>query len=133
MSGTASSDSSTLQSQIQSSFQQQTGLSGVTANVTDNTISLSGTVETGKEKQTAKRIAQSYAGSRKVEDNITVTGKGHGGMSGMSGSMGSSSTGSSSTSDTGTSTTSPSSSSTPDNSTTPKSNDQSQPPTTPQQ
>jgi hypothetical protein len=122
----------TLQSQIQSSFQQQSGLSGVMVNVTDNSISLSGTVETGKEKQTAKRIAQSYAGSRKVEDNITVTGKGQG--SGMSGSMGGSqsmgtgSTGSSTSSDSTTNPSNPSSSSNPSNTTTPTT-----PPTTPQQ
>jgi len=124
----------TLQSQIQSSFQQQSGLSGVIVNVTDNSVSLSGTVETGKEKQTAKRIAQSYAGSRKVEDNITVTGKGQG--SGMSGSMGgsqsmgtgSSTTGSSTSSDSTTNPSNPSSSSNPSNTTQPTT-----PPTTPQQ
>jgi hypothetical protein len=122
----------TLQTQIQSSFQQQSGLSGVMVNVTDNSISLSGSVETGKEKQTAKRIAQSYAGSRKVEDNITVTGKGQG--SGMSGSMGGSqsmgtgSTGSSTSSDSTTNPSNPSSSSNPSNTTTPTT-----PPTTPQQ
>ena len=44
--------------------------------VTDDAIDLSGTVATGKEKQTAKRIAQSYAGNRKVKDHITVSGKG---------------------------------------------------------
>jgi osmotically-inducible protein OsmY len=37
---------------------------------------LSGSVATGKEKQTAKRIAQSFAGNRRVEDKITVTGQG---------------------------------------------------------
>jgi hypothetical protein len=122
----------TLQSQIQSSFQQQSGLSGVMVNVTDSGISLSGTVETGKEKQTAKRIAQSYAGSRKVEDNITVSGKGQG--SGMSGSMGGSqsmgtgSTGNSTSSDSTTNPSNPSSSSNPSNTTTPTT-----PPTTPQQ
>ena len=36
----------------------------------------SGTVATGKEKQTAKRIAQSYAGNRKVKDHLTVSGQG---------------------------------------------------------
>jgi hypothetical protein len=101
-------------------------------NVTDSGISLSGTVETGKEKQTAKRIAQSYAGSRKVEDNITVSGKGQG--SGMSGSMGGSqsmgtgSTGNSTSSDSTTNPSNPSSSSNPSNTTTPTT-----PPTTPQQ
>ena len=52
-------------------------------NVTDSAIELSGTVSTGKEKQTAERIAQSYAGNRKVVDRITVTGKGNESPSGQ--------------------------------------------------
>jgi len=44
--------------------------------VTDSTIELSGNVQTGKEKQTARRIASSFAGNRRVQDRITVTGKG---------------------------------------------------------
>jgi hypothetical protein len=51
--------------------------SNVNVNVTDSTIELSGTVATGKEKQTAERIAQSYAGNRKIVDRITVTGNGN--------------------------------------------------------
>ena len=43
---------------------------------TDDSIDLTGTVATGKEKQTAKRIVQSYAGNRKVKDHLTVSGKG---------------------------------------------------------
>jgi hypothetical protein len=54
----------------------------VNVNVTEDTIDLSGTVMTGKEKQTAKRIAQSYAGNRKVKDHLTVTGRGHGANTG---------------------------------------------------
>jgi len=64
-----------VQSQIQSALQQQ-GLANVNVNVTDQSIDLSGTVMTGKEKQTAKRIANSYANGRKVKDNLTVSGKG---------------------------------------------------------
>jgi osmotically-inducible protein OsmY len=41
------------------------------------TIELSGSVPTGKEKITAKRIAQSYAGNRKVVDKMTVSGRGN--------------------------------------------------------
>ena len=48
----------------------------INVNVTDTEIDLSGTVASGKEKQTAKRIAQSYAGNRKVKDHLTVSGKG---------------------------------------------------------
>ena len=45
---------------------------------TADKIELSGTVATGKARQTAKRIAESYAGNRKVVDHITVSGKGQG-------------------------------------------------------
>ena len=45
----------------------------VTVNVTDTSIDLAGTAPTGKEKQTAKRIAQSFAGNRKVNDKVNVT------------------------------------------------------------
>lgn len=76
----ASSDTATLQGQIQQALQNETTLSNdkVTTNVTDTEIELTGTVATGKDKQTAKRIAQSYAGNRKVVDHIKVTGKGKG-------------------------------------------------------
>ena len=72
----AGSDSATLQSTIQQKFKSEPLLSSssVNVNVTDSAIELSGTVSTGKEKQTAERIAQSYAGNRKVVDRITVTG-----------------------------------------------------------
>jgi hypothetical protein len=76
--GAAASDTATLQGQIQQALQNETTLSNdkVTANVTDTEIELTGTVATGKDKQTAKRIAQSYAGNRKVVDHVKVTGKG---------------------------------------------------------
>jgi hypothetical protein len=48
----------------------------VTVNVSDSTIELSGNVQNGKEKQTARRIASSFAGNRRVKDRITVAGKG---------------------------------------------------------
>jgi hypothetical protein len=48
----------------------------VTVNVTDSTIELGGNVQTSKEKQTARRIASSFAGNRRVQDRITVSGKG---------------------------------------------------------
>jgi osmotically-inducible protein OsmY len=41
-------------------------------NVTDTTVELTGTAATSKDKQTAKRIAQSYAGNRRLVDHITV-------------------------------------------------------------
>jgi osmotically-inducible protein OsmY len=74
----ASGDSASLQTTIQDKFKSEPLLSSsnVNVNVTDSAIELSGTVATGKEKQTAERIAQSYAGNRKVVDRITVTGRG---------------------------------------------------------
>src|SRR5439155_18635733 len=70
----AASDTATLQGQIQQALQNETTLSNdkVTANVTDTEIELTGTVATGKDKQTAKRTAQSYAGNRKVVEHIKV-------------------------------------------------------------
>lgn len=74
----ASADSSSLQTQIDAALKKEPTLanSNVIVNVTDSTVALSGSVATGKEKQTAKRIAQSFAGNRKVEDRITVSGQG---------------------------------------------------------
>lgn len=75
MSGKQSSTSAAgteVQSQIQSALQQQ-GLSGVSASVTDQSIDLSGTVSSKKEKQSARSIANTYANGRKVNDNITVS------------------------------------------------------------
>src|SRR5439155_17766469 len=59
----ASGDSATLQTTIQDKLKNEPLLSSsnVNVNVTDSAIELSGTVATGKEKQTAERIAQSYA------------------------------------------------------------------------
>jgi hypothetical protein len=63
------------QSQIQSALQQK-GLSNVNATVSTDSIELTGTVETGKEKKEAKKIAEAHANGLKVKDNIKVTGKG---------------------------------------------------------
>jgi osmotically-inducible protein OsmY len=75
----SSPDSTTLQSTIQEKLKNEPMLSSssVNVNVTDSTIELSGSVSTGKEKTTAERIAQSYAGNRKVVDRITVTSNGN--------------------------------------------------------
>src|SRR3954470_8116601 len=79
------SDSASLQSTIQEKLKSEPMLSSssVNVNVTDATIELSGTVATGKEKQTSERIAQSYAGNRKVVDRITVTGNGNASSTGQ--------------------------------------------------
>jgi len=64
--------------QVQNALQKEPTLSNdnITVSVTDDTIELNGTVSSGKEKQTAKRIAQSYAGNRKVKEHLTVSGQG---------------------------------------------------------
>ena len=71
-----------LQGQIQNALRSEPTLSNdnINVSVTDDRIDLSGTVATGKEKQTAKRIAQSYAGNRKVKEHLTVSGKGNSNM-----------------------------------------------------
>lgn len=71
-------DSATLKGQLESAFQAEPTLTraNIQVNVNDTAVELTGTVPTGKEKTTAKRIAQSYAGNRKVIDKMTVSGRG---------------------------------------------------------
>ncbi len=70
---------SVLQSQIENALRNEPALgsSHITVNVTDESISLSGTVGSGKDKQTAERIAQSFDGNRKMNDTLAITGHGH--------------------------------------------------------
>lgn len=70
-------DPATLRSQIESAFQSDPTLSNsnLHVNVTDSEITVTGTVPSGKEKQTARRIAQSYGANRKVLDKIEVQGR----------------------------------------------------------
>ena len=49
--------------------------SQVQAGVGPDRITLSGTVPSGKDRQTAMRIAKSFAGDRKVVDKLTVVGQ----------------------------------------------------------
>jgi osmotically-inducible protein OsmY len=68
---------SDLQREIQNALSKEPTLSGDTVNVTvsgDN-IETTGSVNSAKEKLTASRIVQSFAGNRKVVNHITV---GHG-------------------------------------------------------
>jgi osmotically-inducible protein OsmY len=69
---------SDLQTQIEGAIKADTSVSGcnTNVNVTDSQIELTGTCPTGKEKQSIKRTAQSFAGNRRVVDHIRVTGKG---------------------------------------------------------
>jgi len=66
-----------LQGQIQNALKNEPTLANdnINVSVTDNEIDLAGTVTTGKEKLTAKRIVQSFAGNRKVKDHLTVGGQ----------------------------------------------------------
>lgn len=76
--GVSVNDAATLQSQIQNALQNEPTLKNDTVNVSvsDSTIELSGNVQTGKEKETAHRIASSFAENRRVRDRITVSGRG---------------------------------------------------------
>ncbi len=71
-------DSDTLKGQLDQAYQSEPSLSGsnIQVQVTDTEVQLHGSVPTGKDKTTAKRIAQSYAGNRKVVEKLAVTGRG---------------------------------------------------------
>jgi osmotically-inducible protein OsmY len=68
---------SDLQSQIQSALSKEPTLAGdsARATVSGDTIELNGTVGTNKEKITATRIVQSYAGSKKLVNKLTIAGR----------------------------------------------------------
>jgi len=67
---------SDLQSQIQNALTKEPTLTGDTVNVTvsPQAIDISGNVATAREKLTATRIVQSYAGNRKVISHLAVGG-----------------------------------------------------------
>jgi hypothetical protein len=67
-----------LQMQIQTAMQKEPTLASdsVTVAVADDTITLTGNVASSKEKQTATRIAQSYAGNKKVVSHMVISGHG---------------------------------------------------------
>jgi osmotically-inducible protein OsmY len=68
---------SDLQSQIQNALSKEPTLTGDTArvNVSGDTVELAGAVGTNKEKITATRIVQSYAGSKKLVNKLTIGGR----------------------------------------------------------
>lgn len=74
---TSSGAGGELQGQIQNALKNEPTLANdnISVSVTDTEIDLSGTVASGKEKLTAKRIAQSYAGNRKVKEHLTMSGQ----------------------------------------------------------
>jgi BON domain-containing protein len=75
--GVSAMTDSDLESHIQNALSKEPTLSGDSAhvNVTGDAIVLAGTVGTNKEKVTATRIVQSYAGSKKVENKLTIGGR----------------------------------------------------------
>jgi hypothetical protein len=64
-----------VQQQIQQGLNSEPTLrnSNVRARVDDNSVILTGTLETEQQHDFALRIAQSYAGDRKIVDKINVT------------------------------------------------------------
>ncbi|HEV7550416.1 MAG TPA: BON domain-containing protein [Candidatus Angelobacter sp.] len=75
--GVSAMTDSDLQSQIQTALSKEPTLTGDSArvNVSGDTVELAGTVGTNKEKITATRIVQSYAGSKKLVNKLTVGGR----------------------------------------------------------
>jgi BON domain len=80
---------SEAQSQIEKKLRGEPGLSSrnIKVEVTDNAVVLSGTVPTSNQSLLAQRIAQSYAGTRRVTNNLNVE-TGAPGATGSSGASG---------------------------------------------
>lgn len=74
--GLTTVDTASLASRINSALKNDPTLANnnVMVNVGDQGVEVTGTVDTGKEKLTAMRIAQSYAGNFKVVDRVTLAG-----------------------------------------------------------
>jgi len=68
---------SDLQSQIQNALSKEPTLSGesVRVSVAEDNIEMSGNVGSAREKLTATRIVQSYAGNKKVVNHLTIGGR----------------------------------------------------------
>ncbi len=68
-----------LQSQIENALRNEPSLSNshIVVNVSAESIDLSGTVGSSKDKQIAERIAQSFDGNCKLNDNLMITGHGN--------------------------------------------------------
>ncbi len=75
-SGIAAMPDSDLQAQIQNALSKEPTLAGNSprVTVTPDAILLAGSVNTGKEKVTATRIVQSYAGNKKVVNHLQING-----------------------------------------------------------
>ena len=73
--GVSAMTDSDLQSQIQNALSKEPTLTGDSprVNVSGDTVELGGTVGTNKEKITATRIVQSYTGSKKLVNKLTIS------------------------------------------------------------
>lgn len=78
MAASGSSSSDQVRSDIQTAFRNEPTLtsSNVSVNVSDDSVELNGSAPSAKDRDEAKRIAQSFAGNRRVVDNIKVAGSG---------------------------------------------------------
>lgn len=70
----AAGTSSDMQSKIQAAFQQDPALANVTVNASGNTVELSGTAASKKDRKKAVKLARENANGAKVVDNIQVGG-----------------------------------------------------------
>jgi osmotically-inducible protein OsmY len=75
--GLSTVDTAGLASKINTALKNDPTLANnnVMVNVSDQGVEVTGSVDTGKEKLTAMRIAQSYAGNFKVVDRVTLAGR----------------------------------------------------------
>ncbi len=75
--GVSAMTDSDLQSQIQNALSKEPTLSGDSprVNISGDTVELAGNVGTNKEKITATRIVQSYTGSKKLVNKLTISGR----------------------------------------------------------
>lgn len=75
----ASPESAVLGPQINNALNSDPALAkdNLRVEVTDTDIILTGSVGSGREKQTAQRIAESYAANRRVVDRITIVSRGN--------------------------------------------------------
>lgn len=73
--GVSTMTDSDLQSQIQNALSKEPTLSDDSprVNVSGDTVELAGNVGTNKEKITATRIVQSYSGSKKLVNKLTIS------------------------------------------------------------
>jgi osmotically-inducible protein OsmY len=76
--GMAAPSDPELENQIQNALNREPTLTGDATHVTvsPDAIELAGNVNTSKEKLTATRIVQSYAGNKKVLNHLVIGGKG---------------------------------------------------------